>query len=125
MSSIPCQGRTPTRTNASTYTTHRGEAREGETLAKQPKMQKTFAPALKLYWYPGHMVKGMRVIKDKLRDIDLVVEVRDARIPTSSANPHFDALIKEKSRIIVFNKSDLAEAHFEQVGTRAIALLIR
>ncbi len=65
------------------------------------------------------MVKGMRVIKDKLRDIDLVVEVRDARIPTSSANPHFDALIKEKSRIIVFNKSDLAEAQFEQVGTCA------
>jgi len=77
-----------------------------------------FVPSVKLYWYPGHMVKGLRIIKDKLRDIDVVVEVRDARIPMSSTNPHFEELVKDKTRVIVLNKSDLAEGHFEQVKFR-------
>ncbi len=59
--------------------------------------------------YPGHMVKAQRDIKDAIKLIDVVVEVLDARIPLSSRNPIIDELVKNKQRIIVLNKSDLAD----------------
>ena len=57
-------------------------------------------------WYPGHMAKAKRLISEDLRLIDIVLEIRDARIPISSANPDFDELFVNKSRIIFLNKSD-------------------
>lgn len=60
-------------------------------------------------WYPGHMVKAQNEIKDSLKLIDIVVEVLDARIPISSQNPIIDNLAKNKTRIVVLNKSDLAD----------------
>ncbi len=59
--------------------------------------------------YPGHMVKAQRDIKEIIKLIDVVVEVLDARIPLSSRNPIIDELVKNKQRIIVLNKSDLAD----------------
>ena len=60
-------------------------------------------------WYPGHMVKAQNDIKSVIKLIDIVVEVLDARIPLSSRNPIIDELAKDKQRIIVLNKSDLAD----------------
>ncbi|KAI8380949.1 P-loop containing nucleoside triphosphate hydrolase protein [Radiomyces spectabilis] len=55
------------------------------------------------------MNKGLRVISEKLNAVDLVVEVRDARIPLSSVNPNFEKVVGKKSRLIVYNKFDLAQ----------------
>lgn len=61
-------------------------------------------------WYPGHMTKAKRMMEENIRLIDLVIEVVDARIPLSSRNPDIDELGKNKSRVILLNKSDLADA---------------
>ncbi|GAB6170036.1 ribosome biogenesis GTPase YlqF [Clostridium carnis] len=60
-------------------------------------------------WFPGHMKKTQREIKENLKLVDAVIEIRDARIPRSSANPDIDKLCEGKPRIILLNKSDLAE----------------
>lgn len=60
-------------------------------------------------WFPGHMVKTKREIKENLKLVDVVIEIRDARIVKSSANPDIDEICKDKPRIILLNKSDLSE----------------
>lgn len=60
-------------------------------------------------WYPGHMAKTKRQIAEDLKLIDVVIEIRDARIPISSQNPDMKELIKNKKQIIILNKSDLAD----------------
>ena len=61
-------------------------------------------------WFPGHMKKTKREIQDNLKLVDAVIEIRDARIPRSSANPDIDKLCAGKPRLILLNKSDLTEA---------------
>lgn len=63
-----------------------------------------------LQWYPGHMAKTRRLIEDNLKMIDVVVEILDARIPFSGRNPNFDDIIKNKPRLLVMNKADLADS---------------
>ena len=60
-------------------------------------------------WFPGHMAKAHRMIREHLKMVDVVVELLDARIPASSANPVIDQVVENKSRIIALNKADLAE----------------
>ncbi len=60
-------------------------------------------------WFPGHMAKTRRQIKESLKLVDGVVVLVDARIPKSSSNPELDELIKNKPRIVLLNKCDLAE----------------
>ena len=60
-------------------------------------------------WYPGHMTKAMRQMKEDIKLIDLVIELLDARIPISSRNPDIDSLGKNKARLVLLNKSDLAD----------------
>lgn len=60
-------------------------------------------------WYPGHMTKAMRQMKEDIKLIDLVIELLDARIPISSRNPDIDNLGKNKATLILLNKSDLAD----------------
>lgn len=62
-----------------------------------------------LQWYPGHMAKTRRLIEDNLKMIDVVVEILDARVPFSGRNPNFDDIIKNKPRLLVMNKADLAD----------------
>lgn len=62
-------------------------------------------------WFPGHMKKTQREIKENLKLIDAVIEIRDARIPKSSANPDIDKLCEGKPRVILLNKSDLSESN--------------
>lgn len=60
-------------------------------------------------WYPGHMTKAKRMMQENISLIDLMIELVDARIPLSSRNPDIDELGKSKSRLILLNKSDLAD----------------
>ncbi|MDO4199950.1 MAG: ribosome biogenesis GTPase YlqF [Clostridia bacterium] len=60
-------------------------------------------------WFPGHMAKARRQITESLKQVDLVVEVLDARAPLSSRNPEIKNLISQKPHIVILNKSDLAD----------------
>ncbi len=65
-------------------------------------------------WYPGHMMKAKRMMQENIKLIDLVIELVDARIPLSSRNPDIDALAQNKFRIILLNKSDLSDIHYNK-----------
>ena len=60
-------------------------------------------------WYPGHMAKTKRKIMEDIKIIDVVIELLDARIPMSSRNPDIKEITKNKKKIIILNKSDLAD----------------
>ncbi|MBA2404976.1 MAG: ribosome biogenesis GTPase YlqF [Bdellovibrionales bacterium] len=60
-------------------------------------------------WYPGHMAKALRQIKEKLKTVDIVLEIRDARVPLISGNKALDATLGNKSRLILLNKVNLAD----------------
>lgn len=66
-------------------------------------------------WYPGHMTKAKRMMQEDIKLIDLVIELLDARIPIGSRNPDIDELAKNKSRLILLNKADLAQDAQNQV----------
>jgi ribosome biogenesis GTPase A len=65
--------------------------------------------SMTINWFPGHMAKTRRQIQESLKLVDAVIEMRDARIVKSSANPQIDEICKDKPRVILLNKSDLAE----------------
>ena len=60
-------------------------------------------------WFPGHMAKAIREIKEKINMADLIIELRDARIPYSSANPKVDEICGNKPRIILLNKANISD----------------
>lgn len=68
-------------------------------------------------WYPGHMTKAKRMMQENIKLIDLIIELVDARIPMSSRNPDIDELAKGKARIILLNKSDLADKRYNEEWT--------
>jgi len=78
-------------------------------------------------WYPGHMAKTRRMLQENLKMIDVVVEILDARAPLASRNPDFDDLFVGKARVVLLNKSDLADpnatkrwiSHFARNGIEA------
>ena len=79
-------------------------------------------------WYPGHMKKTRELITSNLKLVDIVIEVIDARIPVSSRNPVIDELTAGKQRIIILNKSDLADGNetkrwMEKLGTDGIKVM--
>lgn len=61
------------------------------------------------HWYPGHMTKAVRMMQENVKLIDLIIELTDARVPVSSRNPDIDKLGAGKARIVLLNKSDLAD----------------
>lgn len=63
-------------------------------------------------WFPGHMAAATRAIRQRLKLADLVIEVRDSRIPLSSANEDLQPLLSGKRRVIALNKKDLANPNF-------------
>ena len=81
-------------------------------------------------WYPGHMTKAKRQMQEDIKLIDLVIELVDARIPLSSRNPDIDELGKNKYRLILMNKADLADkertrewsAFFKEKGFFVVSL---
>lgn len=85
---------------------------------------------MNIQWFPGHMTKTIRLIEENIKLVDIVVEILDARLPKSSKNPEIDNLIKNKPRLVVLNKSDIADSvqtqkwinHFASQGISAIAV---
>ena len=75
---------------------------------KNNDSQKSFSK-VPISWFPGHMVKAQNEIKNNLKLIDVVVEILDARVPIASHNKLMDEFAKDKKRIVVLNKSDLAD----------------
>lgn len=85
---------------------------------------------MQFQWYPGHMTKAKRQMQEDIKLIDLVIELVDARIPLSSRNPDIDELGRNKARLILMNKSDLADEEvsrawadfFKQKGYYVVSL---
>ncbi|MBO9130179.1 ribosome biogenesis GTPase YlqF [Bacillus sp. 165] len=83
-----------------------------------------------IQWFPGHMAKARRQVTEKLKLIDVVIELVDARLPASSRNPMIDEIISHKPRLVVLNKADMADdtatkkwiAYFEEKGHKAISI---
>ena len=83
-----------------------------------------------IQWFPGHMTRTKRQIEKSLKMVDIVAEIIDARVPVSSRNPILKKLIGNKPRLILMNKSDMADsaatarwiAYYKQKGVKAIAL---
>ena len=64
---------------------------------------------MNLQWYPGHMTRAKRVMEENLKLVDVIAELRDARLPASSANPDLEKLGQNKQRILILTKADLAD----------------
>ena len=64
---------------------------------------------LNIQWFPGHMTKAQRMIEEHMKQADAVCEILDARIPMASRNPDIDRLAGDKPRIVVLNRTDLAD----------------
>ena len=86
--------------------------------------------AMNIQWYPGHMTKARRMMQEDIKLIDLIIELVDARVPLSSRNPDIDELGKNKARLILLNKSDLADPavnetwvkYFESLGYTVVQI---
>lgn len=83
---------------------------------------------MNIQWFPGHMTKAQRMIEDSIKQVDAVCEILDARIPNSSRNPDIDRLAAGKPRLIILNRTDLADpsitaqwrAFFEAQGIKIL-----
>ncbi|RST75470.1 ribosome biogenesis GTPase YlqF [Siminovitchia acidinfaciens] len=83
-----------------------------------------------IQWFPGHMAKARREVTEKLKLVDIVFELVDARLPVSSANPMLQEIIQQKPRLILLNKSDMADSEmtgqwirrFSNEGNKALAI---
>ena len=74
-----------------------------------PSTQEKFINQQDINWYPGHMLKAKKELAERLKRVDVVLEMRDARIPLSSVNQDFEELLGHKKRILIFNKTALAD----------------
>jgi ribosome biogenesis GTPase A len=63
-----------------------------------------------IQWFPGHMAKARREVQEKLKFVDIVYEILDARVPISSRNPMLDKILQQKPRLLLMNKGDLADS---------------
>ncbi|MBS4177141.1 ribosome biogenesis GTPase YlqF [Lederbergia citrea] len=83
-----------------------------------------------IQWFPGHMAKARREVTEKLKLVDIIFELVDARIPESSSNPMLQEIIQQKPRLILLNKADMADreltkkwtAHYAEQGQTALAI---
>lgn len=83
-----------------------------------------------IQWFPGHMAKALREISERIKVVDIVIEICDARAPLSSINPELFNIIKNKPRIMILSKKDLADEnitkswlkYFEEKGYIALAM---
>ncbi|MBD8519978.1 ribosome biogenesis GTPase YlqF [Lysinibacillus fusiformis] len=83
-----------------------------------------------IQWFPGHMAKARREVTEKLKLVDIIFELIDARLPLSSRNPMIDEVINQKPRLLILNKADMADEqetrkwvdYFAQRGHKAVAI---
>ena len=100
-----------------------------ETLPKEKSNQDSSNKTV-INWYPGHMAKAKREIQEKIKYVDMIIEIRDARIPLSSENPLLKQIINNKPTLIVLSKADKAEkqetekwkSYFKSQGKEVLAL---
>lgn len=78
-------------------------------------------PSERIQWFPGHMAKTRRLITENLKDVDLVIELLDARIPKSSENPEIAKLVATKPRLTLLSKSSLADPVATDAWKKAFA----
>ena len=130
---------TPSRGNSP----HNGAERPKKSDSYRPKSKKDTRPPRveekpqgdqpeigTIQWFPGHMARTRRKIKESIGMVDAVVEIVDARIPLASRNPELDSLTDRKPRLVILNKADLADeavtrrwiAYFRAKGTPALAM---
>lgn len=76
---------------------------------------------INIQWYPGHMTKAKREMQEKLKMVDMVIELRDARIPQASRNPLIEELCQNKPRLIILSKKDKAEEQATKAWMQALA----
>ncbi|CAH1773658.1 unnamed protein product [Owenia fusiformis] len=105
--------RTPKSLNATTLSSKYIESRASimSKAASALKFRRKFTFATKdvTHWFPGHMMKGMKQMQSKLQDVDLIVEIHDARIPFSGRNPKFRDTLLVRPHLFILNKMDLAD----------------
>ena len=100
-----------------------------ENREKNSKKQDS-SQQVNINWYPGHMAKTKREIQEKINLIDIVFEIIDSRIPSSSKNKEIDSMIKNKPRVLIMTKSDLCDIeeskkwqqHYEKQGYKVVML---
>ena len=73
-----------------------------------------------IHWYPGHIAKAEKKLKEQVNIVDVIIEVLDARIPESSMYPDIEKLVKDKPRLILLNKADLANNEQTQIWIKRI-----
>src|SRR5690625_4480088 len=73
-----------------------------------------------IQWYPGHMAKTLREIKQNIKHVDIIIELVDARAPMASQNPMLEPIIRHKTKVVLLMKSDLADAHITEEWVRFI-----
>lgn len=118
----------------------RSAAQRDKRRPRYPEKERTENPAAvseteqpsigNIQWFPGHMARTRRKIKESLALVDAVVEIVDARIPLASRNPELDSLTGRKPRLVILNKADLADesatrrwiAYFRSCGMAALAV---
>lgn len=76
---------------------------------------------IRIQWYPGHMTKAKREMQEKMKMVDMVIELRDARIPSASKNPMIDELVQQKPRLIILSKKDKADSKATAKWIRALS----
>ncbi|WP_046175074.1 ribosome biogenesis GTPase YlqF [Domibacillus indicus] len=83
-----------------------------------------------IQWFPGHMAKARRQVTEKLKLVDIIFELVDARLPLSSRNPMIDEILNQKPRLVILNKEDMADpaatknwiAYFKEQGIEAVSV---
>ena len=93
-------------------------------------MQETEIKGKLIQWYPGHMTGALRMMKENIKLIDIVIELLDARVPGASRNPDIDTLANGKYRLLIMNKVDLADpeltrrwkAYYEAKGLQVVLM---
>ncbi|MFV0479139.1 MAG: ribosome biogenesis GTPase YlqF [Anaerorhabdus sp.] len=103
--------------------------RKEKKLGAENTDEKSFASS-RINWYPGHMTKAKRLMEESMKAVDMVIEIRDARIPQASKNPMIDQLIQQKPRLILLSKKDKAspletqkwQEYFKSEGIAALPI---
>ncbi len=106
------------------------DMQQKKEISEEKSSKKESDSRININWYPGHMAKAKREIQEKIKYVDMIIEIRDARIPLSSENPLLKQIINNKPTLIVLSKADKAEkqetekwkSYFKSQGKEVLAL---
>ena len=104
---LKCLGLTPTKMEPSRIRAAVADTREEEWETLDADVDYLTRSARLVQWYPGHIAKAERSLKEQLKLMDVVIEVRDARIPLATAHPEIDEWMGDRKKLIVLNREDM------------------